>query len=347
MNIRSKRFLTVLLTLIFAATVFTVTAFAESVASEPITPESQASSEPAPPSSTAPETSSTAPESSSSAAESSKQASSHESAASSRKETSTPSKSPVSSHAIVDTQTSRVEAAASQAAQALSDPGVLSSENWGELLSSGAETQSQGTAAAGTTTISSTAAPANVGGVSMILILGVILIVLALCGIGLFVYLQFFSNRNGGSGGYGPKDPKNHSAGASKKNVDEPTMTFTDISSDSDGMQHRGDYVPENEHDIRSSSTPAAAAPVALAPKPQAAKTPSAANMKSTAPKPQPAKKAPAMDQDATAPIPQPVLPDRKPVIPTQGVEPVSKAQATPVSNGSDFDWEKFFNDQK
>lgn len=346
MNIRSKRFLTILLTLIFAATVFTVTAFAEGVASTPITPESQApaSSEPAPPSSTAPETSSTVSESHSSAAESSKQASSRESAASSRKETSTPSKRPVSSHAFVDTQTSRIEAAASQAAQALSDPGVLSSENWGELLSSGAQTQSQSEAAAGTTTISSTAPPANVGGVSMILILGVILIVLALCGIGLFVYLQFFSNRNGG---YGPKGPKSPSAGASKKSVDEPTMTFTDISSDSDGMQHRGDYVPENEHDIRSSSTPAAAAPITPAPKPQTVKKPSAPSTKPTAPKPQPAKKAAAMDQDVTAPIPQADLPDRKPVIPTQGVEPVSKAQATPVSNGSDFDWEKFFNDQK
>lgn len=344
MNIKSKRFAVVLLTLVFAVSVFGVTAFAESVVSGPILPESQASvstpvsSEEAPISSEPVEASSSTESSivssepvqeSSVASSSEAVASSSEAISSSQIETTTSSKyEPVVSNHTVDTHASRVEAVASQAAQAVSDPDVLSSQNWGELLSSGSQTQSQSAAAAatGTVDVSSTAAQASVGGVSMILILGVVLIVLALCGIGLFVYLQFFSNRDGGNSG--PKVSINRSADIPKQDTDEP-MTFTDISSDSDGTQHRDGYTPEDEHDIRSNSTPSETAPMKQAPKSQ------------------PAKKTTLSDNQDTAPIPQPILPTRKPAVPTQGIEPLSKSQATPVSESSDFNWEKFFNEQK
>jgi hypothetical protein len=230
----------------------------------------------------------------------------------------TPSSKYQAPAASYDTNANQIEAAASQAAAAKSDPGVLSSENWSELLSSGEQTQSQITAA-GVSAVSSTAPKAGVGGVSMILLLGVVLIVLALCGIGLFVYLQFFSNRGGPNGRGGQGTPKSNSKNSGSDNED--TITFTDISSDSDGKVHRGDYVPDK---VKSPS------------KPSATKNPPSNAVNSPSLKPQAARKAPLTDKDTTAPIPQL----------NQGTNPPLRAQATPVSKESDFDWEKFFNDQ-
>lgn len=339
MKIKSKRLLTVLLTLLFSVTVFTVTAFAESitgtVAPEP--PSSASEQQPsAPASSVASEPPSSTERVSSAASEppsSAEPASRKPPEAASSRRTNPSSRSAASSKRVyVDTQTSRVEAVASQADAALSDPGVLSSENWGELLSSGSQSQ---TDAVGTvsSSVSSTAGTPNVGGVSSILILGVVLIVLALCGIGLFIYLQFFSDR----GSIGPKTYFE----SVPKNTDEPsqedTLTFTDISSDSSGENTPAAPPALESSDIHSSSTP-----ITPTVKPQ--RKPPAPNAKKS--NALPGKSAPKKTDD-TAPIEVPELPKRKPVVPSAGTEPLSKSQATPVSKSSDFDWEKFFNDQK
>ena len=128
------------------------------------------------------------------------------------------SKAP-SSYASVDTHEQEVEQAASRAAEAISDPDVLSSEDWGSLLSAASET---GAAGAGTLS-SSSPRTSQGGGGSWLFPVGIGLIVLSACGIGAFVYLQFFS-------GAGPRIPPGPSEGGEFKD-----MEFTDISSHSDG----------------------------------------------------------------------------------------------------------------
>ncbi len=360
MNIRSKRFMIVLLTLIFTVSVFTVTAFAQgeitSGEGDPALSSISTESTQPDPGATQPDPGTTQPGDGTTppgdgtiqpgdgttqpgdgtAKPGDGTAKPGDGTAKPGTQTNGDTTKPKNSSSkavaptrTIDTQTNRVEATASQAAQAVSDPDILSSENWSELLSNGDQTQSQ-SETAGTSAVSSTASPAEVGGVSWILILGIVLIVLALCGFGLFVYLQFFSNNNDGRNGRGGQGSlKSNPKNAPAKEDSEKTQTFIDISSASDGKQHRGDYVPSDTKafvDVRSSSS---AAPV----KP--------------AEKPRPVKKAPVNDTDITRQIPKAALPDRKPAVPEQRSEPLSKSQATPVTNDSNFDWEKFFNDQK
>lgn len=143
----------------------------------------------------------------------------------------------------VDTQKNRIEAAASQAENATSDPDLLSSQSWDELLTSEDKNESEVEAGAGT--VSETNTP-GIAGVSWILILGVVLIVLALCGIGLFIYLQFFN--------------KDKIPVKSKSQYKAPTE-FEDISSDSSRQVYEKNLPPVS-HDtkvftnIKSSSMP-------------------------------------------------------------------------------------------
>ncbi|MCY1713347.1 hypothetical protein [Caproiciproducens galactitolivorans] len=335
MKIKSKRFLTVFLTLLFAASVFTATAFAQSDPG-PITPPQQTSepaannSEPTNPGgeTSKPEETSK-PDETSKPAETSKpeeppqpEATSKNEASSSQKNNSSKKTSsdekPIFNHKV-DTHNQKVEEAASRAAQTISTPDVLSSQDWGELLSSTSSSDSSSVAAAAGTTSSSTGS-SGVGGVSWLLILGIVLIVLALCGIGLFVYLQFFS----GSGGI-----KKNSipAPVHKKSGEKPTE-FVDISSYSDDQPH-GDSIAKDARgfsDIASSSEKAPAAPVAPAGK---------------------AVQKPAIsDKDETAPIPHEVFQRNTPFTPAEKNDSLPKSQAQPV-NKSDFDWEKFFNEEK
>lgn len=122
-----------------------------------------------------------------------------------------------------DAHESEVEALASEAREATSDPGVLSSQDWSELLSSAADPSAP---AATESEVSSAADQTTSGGFSWLFVVGVALIVLALGGIGLFVYLQFFSGPRGG--GKGPR-------GGGKKNDDD--TVFTDVSSFSSPSQ--------------------------------------------------------------------------------------------------------------
>ena len=148
-----------------------------------------------------------------------------------RWEVSTASSKAPSSYASVDTHKSEVEQAASRAAEAISDPDVLSSEDWNSLLSTPSE------AAAGVGTLSSAASsqPSQGGGGSWLFPVGIGLIVLAACGVGAFVYLQFF-------GGAGPRIPPGPAEGGGFKNVE-----FTDISSHSDGPYDAPDGPDEPE----------------------------------------------------------------------------------------------------
>ena len=128
----------------------------------------------------------------------------------------------------VDTHQSEVDAAASQADATISEPDALSSEDWNSLLSSGSSSSSGSAVGALQSSQTSSGASQNGGGFSTLLAVGIGLIVLALGGIGLFIYLQFFRGRNvpPQGGGSGPR-------------VSDSTIEFTDISSFS-GKQERG-----------------------------------------------------------------------------------------------------------
>ncbi len=213
----------------------------------------------------------------------------------------------------------------------MSDPNVLSSQDWGELLSGSSESAVQAGGTASDPSAASGASGNSGGGLSWLLLLGIGLIVLALGGIGFFVYAQFFSNKNGGRGSnHGPMDISSRSGKDTGLKDDSEPMEFVDISSDSDGTQHRDEYVPEKKafEDIRPAGTvnrtPAAKAP--------------------DAPKTE-VKKPKVSAKEITAPIPQENLPRQTPPVPKRGTTSGPKSQATPVQEGKNFDWEKFFND--
>lgn len=339
MKIRARRLIVVLFTLVFAASVFAVTAFAAETSSAitPVDPASEPASQVT--------SSEAAP---SSTAESSSAVSSKPAASSSKAPVSSRSSSVSSRHASssqptrsVDTQTSRVEAMASQAAAAVSDPNVLSSQDWGELLSSGSDSAVPAGGTVSDTSSANSAATSN-GGVSWLLILGVALIVVALCGIGFFVYAQFLSNRGGHGSNHGPMDISSRSGGAPDPKDDTRPMDFEDISSDSDGTQHRGGYVPNSGKplgNIRPAGTVTRAPAASPAVKEPAAPKPET-------PKPE-VKKPESSVKEITAPVEQADLPKREPPVPTQELTATPKSQATPVQGSKDFDWEKFFNDEQ
>ena len=250
MNINIKKILTLFFTLVLCFSVFTVTAFAQSDPLMPDTPPAGETIEPGsgdtqtnpdevitppqepdiiePESPTKPEK--VEPE------KSNPQNSSKDDKSSSTTHKPTP-------RTNVDTQKNRIEAAASQAENATSDPDLLSSQSWDELLTSEDKNESEVEAGAGT--VSETNTP-GIAGVSWILILGVVLIVLALCGIGLFIYLQFFN--------------KDKIPVKSKSQYKAPTE-FEDISSDSSRQVYEKNLPPVS-HDtkvftnIKSSSMP-------------------------------------------------------------------------------------------
>ncbi|QNK39647.1 InlB B-repeat-containing protein [Caproicibacter fermentans] len=143
-----------------------------------------------------------------------------------------------SSYASVDTHQREVEQAASRAEEAVSDPGVLSSEDWNSILSTG----SQAASAAGTASSQASSAASQGGGGSWLFPVGIALIVLSACGIGAFLYLQFFS-------GPGPRGPK---SGAGTEEFDD--LEFTDISSNSTGP-YAAPEEPESEPRARSAGS--------------------------------------------------------------------------------------------
>ncbi len=189
----------------------------------------------------------------------------------------------------VDTRQRQVEAAASAAEQATSDPGTLSSENWGSLLGVSSATGNSSAALSSEAGTSSSAAEAT-GGFSTLFLAGVVLVLVGAAGVGTFIYLQFFRGRGGKGGPHGP-----HGPGGSGKATDD-TIVFTDVNSYSDGKKHDGELFGA----VRQRA-------------------------------PEEGSRAPersAKQESASRP------------------QYSEKAKAEPVENGkSDFDWEKFFNE--
>ena len=189
-----------------------------------------------------------------------------------------------------DTKQREIEAAASAAEQAKSDPGMLSSEDWGALLNSSAGVSSAVSSASSQTS----SAAASTGGFSTLFLVGVILVVIGAAGIGTFIYLQFIRGKGGKGGPRGP--------GGSGMVTDD-TIVFTDISSYSDGKKHSGELFGAVRQQVPGEKTGGAAQPLRQAQRPVRSEA---------APRPYPSE----------------------------------KAQAKPVSSEkSDFDWEKFFNE--
>jgi uncharacterized repeat protein (TIGR02543 family) len=215
------------------------------------------------------------------------------SAASSRKE-------PASSQKPVDTHQSEVDEAASRAEAAISEPDTLSSQDWGSLLSSSGSSETAGTIQSSQT--GSSQAQKAASGISKLFLIGIILILLALIGIGFFIYLQFISGRRGPRGG-GPSDSDN-------------TMEFTDISSHSGGG-HASESAPYEEF----------------------------GDMDSGRPKKRTDFPGVTYQEEPDIPIEDDSQKTTRFNIPAPYTG-LPKAQARPVENAkSEFDWDKFFDD--
>lgn len=229
-----------------------------------------------------------------------------------------PSSSPAVS---VDTHQSEVDAAASQADATISEPDTLSSQDWNDVFSSGSSSSSAAAGAVQNSQTSSGAAQSSGGGFSTLLAVGIGLIVLALAGIGLFIYLQFFrgrnSSRHGGPGaGPGPD---------SDTRATDNTVEFTDISSFSGKPERAHAPNPHDEFDHKPAHS-------------------------RTVPETRPTRS----DLDDTRVMPPRISNAPAPVhTPAQTPEAAAhhtteRAQAKPVSDAkSEFDWEKFFNEDK
>ncbi len=347
MNIKTKkttnRFLVLLFTLLFAVSAFTVAAFASPTgSSDPVSsvteqPGNDSSSQPTnagssseapnPPVSSNDGTGGVdAPDSGSTV--SSKPTHSSSTLPNMSSSENNTSKTTSSRRAVsqqdVDTQKMRVEALASAAEQAVSDPDALSSQDWSELLSSGSSASQASSASSEASGVSSVPQSQG-GGISWLLILGIVLVVLSLCGIGFFVYAQFLSDSDDPyKGPKGPAAPRTPGAGSTEKmqaeDKNSDTMEFTDISSSGDAIP--ATEPPSEFEDIMSNSSDAAKLPKSGARVPKATTKPNAA-----------------------AQIPQEKLPPRTQEEPLQKTSP--KAQATPVENEKNFDWEEFFNEDK
>ena len=218
----------------------------------------------------------------------------------------------------VDTHQSEVDAAASQADATISEPDTLSSQDWNDVFSSGSSSSSAVAGAVQNSQASSGTTQGG-GGFSTLLAVGIGLIVLALAGIGVFIYLQFFRGRNSlrhGGPGAGPGPD-------SDSRATDSTVEFTDLSSFS-GKPERG-HAPNPHEEFDQKPSHSRTAPPAR---------PARSDLDDTRVMPPRFTSAPAQ----TTP----------PQAPDDAAYPTARAQAKPVSDAkSEFDWEKFFNEDK
>lgn len=270
MKNRARRIAVLAFTILFAGSVFTATALAEQPAGDPAPPTYEDPgtgsvatgvpvepepdpSEPAPSQSGSSMTSSTGSAStnestmnSSASASSSESSENNNSGGTSNSSTSTeappstPNRDPdiqVSTPSHVtnpDTQQGLINSRAN--ALGSTDPDEQSNTDWSELLGGTASDSSEAVSAASSSAaVSSEGHKASSGGVTWMLILGVLFILLALAGIGYFIYAQFFAGRGG---------PKNGGPNGGGFDGNEDETDFIDISSSSDGLQHREGYLP-------------------------------------------------------------------------------------------------------
>lgn len=131
------------------------------------------------------------------------------------------------STASVDTRQNEVDAAASAAKQAISEPGVLSSQDWNSILSDSSAAASSDSSPQVSSSQASSETQTS-GGFSMLLAAGIGLILLGVAGVIVFIYLQFIRRPPGGPGG---------GSGGRHFRDDDDTMTFTDVSSYSGGQK--------------------------------------------------------------------------------------------------------------
>lgn len=372
MKKRARRVAVLAFTILFAGSVFTATALAEqpvdnptpptyddpdagsAATGAPIEPEPDPS-EPAPSQSGSSMTSSTGSAStnestmnSSASASSSESSGNNNSGGTSNSSTSTedppstPNRDPdiqVSTPSHItnpDTQQGLVNSRAN--ALGSTDPEEQSNTDWSELLGGAtSDTSEASSATASSGTVSSEGQKASSGGVTWMLILGILFILLALAGIGYFVYAQFFAGRGGPKNG-GPN-------GTGGFNGDEDETDFVDISSSSDGLQHREGYLPPEKNDVQQPGTQSAALNDHTVEIPSLNdETPieeivSAASDASRQP--------PLRNPHATYTDPHPV--PQNSVALGSAARPVDvslspKAQATPVEH-KNFDWDKFFEE--
>lgn len=205
----------------------------------------------------------------------------------------------------VDTKQKEIEAAASEAEAATSDPGTLSSEDWNSLLNSSGS-DSSAVSSAVSSQVSSAAE--TTGGFSTLFLAGVILVVLGIAGVGTFIYLQFIRGKGGKGGKGGPHGPGGPGGGAT-----DDTIVFTDVSSYSDGKKHNSELFGAVRQPVPDGSTQSSA-------------------------------KSKASAAQHSAP---PVAYARTPAAKRTPPQFLEKAQAKPLETGkSDFDWEKFFNEE-
>lgn len=120
------------------------------------------------------------------------------------------------------------------------DPDEQSNTDWSDLLNSGSSETSEDSALETSEATSSQGQKASSGGITWMLIVGILCILLALGGIGYFIYAQFFAGRGG------PHNKGGGPSGGSGGSEDE--TGFIDISSSSDGLQHRDGYIPPEEN---------------------------------------------------------------------------------------------------
>ena len=270
MKNRARRIAVLAFTILFAGSVFTATALAEQPAGDPAPPTYEDPgtgsvatgvpvepepdpSEPAPSQSGSSMTSSTGSAStnestmnSSASASSSESSENNNSGGTSNSSTSTeappstPNRDPdiqVSTPSHVtnpDTQQGLINSRAN--ALGSTDPDEQSNTDWSELLGGTASDSSEAVSAASSSAaVSSEGQKASSGGVTWMLILGVLFILLALAGIGYFIHAQFFAGRGG---------PKNGGPNGGGFDGNEDETDFIDISSSSDGLQHREGYLP-------------------------------------------------------------------------------------------------------
>lgn len=373
---KAHRYLTIVMTLLFAVSVFTVTAFAtdapppgdsittgdtssasqasEGTSSLPETPSNDTGSSSALDDGTGgnvtPSPEGQQPTDNNKSGVSSTDSTTESSVSSEEETTSAIEPKPKVDTRPVDTQARRVEAIASQAEMATSDPDVLSSQDWSELFTSVNSSQSEDSSAVDTTSSDSGffQSTENGGGISWLLIAGIILIVLSLCGIAFFIYEQFFKDDDDDLFS-NSRDISSHSSKKPAHKDSEPTE-FIDISSNSDG--HVG------ESGLESISKPATKTPKANPQAPAKPAMPKASADSITPDAPivsdEPAVPVtPAVQEDA-APQPEvkePVAPavqetssETKAPAPEPQQTDHPKAQATPVTE-SNFDWGKFFNE--
>lgn len=292
------------------------------------------------------------------------------------------------------------------------------SENWNNLLSG----TSSAASVVSSTTVSVAAGGAGTittgkkGGTSSLFLLGVALIIGAVCGIGIFIYLQFFSHKHRGSVGNnddnyaedgdgfeyatseleritGNGPAARATATVVPHHVPETMDDFTDINSSSDGIQHREEY----EEFVERTKPPIVPKPATRAPSPaytpakkdeetlvlptlsgkeaaQRAQQSQTARAQSYHRQPPLTSNAvprnmrgrpstvqaagnipisrPRVQQNPTVqrtPQPQPVAPVKRPTPPT--VQKAAVSAPRPVvqrkNNSTDFDWDKFLNDNR